>query len=267
MKYKLLIFLLIVFLAACTTKRPAFMQQAEVQLSTPYVQVKDVFFHQETTVSIGEYPSGISLYVVNQETAEKSEKLVSNNEIKISKSAILRFQAKGLHFLPSKITELQLYKVEDRMVEISYITPRAKPYNGANPSVLLDHEKAETKFSDAGWLGFKQDSVEIDLVLDGSPLEGVVLSCLEDQKSWIFGASFMRVEAFDQNDKLLHASEISCNDLAQKEGASFQYLKAGFESILPNRLKLTVYTLSEIPQGHPGSGTLPWLFIDEIVLL
>lgn len=259
--------MLVAFLAACTTKQRAFVQQAEVQLSKPSVQAEDVFFRKETTIHVGEYPSGVSLYVFNQESAKKEPQLVTTKVLKISKSAKLRFQAQGLNFKPSEISKLQLYKVNDRKVEISYLTPRSEPYDSADPSVLFDHKKAEKKFGDTGWLGFKQKSVQVDLVLDGTELNGVVLSFLEDQKSWIFGASAMRVEAFDLNDTLLHVGEISYPAATQKEGASFQFLETAFEPIMPSRLRLTVYPLSEIPQGHPGSGTDPWLFIDEIVLL
>jgi len=264
-------FLSIITLAAlmlgCATKQSTFLQQEDVQLSAPYVQAEDVFFRKETKIKFGKYPDNVSLFVTGISGNNSQSQIILSNELSITESVKLSFQSNGDEYAPSEISEVQLYKVKDRTVDLTYLSQRAAPYNLADESVLIDQQKAAKQFSDSGWLGFKEDSVVIELVMNGEALEGVALSVLQDQKSWIFGPSSMRVDAFDSDGSLRTSSAVDFNAAQQHDGASFQFLESSSEVIFPAKLRITIYPLTSIPSWHPGSGNIPWLFIDEIVLL
>lgn len=252
---------------ACSTSKPTFVQQGEVQLSLPQITVDRVFFEEETIIRFGALTQGLSLYVTDAMTHGNSEQLINKNNLKISQSSKLLFCAKGSGFIPSEAVKIELFKTSKRNTELSFLSPRAEPYDKAEASVLFDLQKASRQFSDRGWLGFKRDTVQIELTLKDEEIQGVALSFLEDQKSWIFGPASMCVEGFGESGTLLFSDTVAFDPSLQKEQVSFRFLESSFGSSSPHKLRLTIVPLAEIPSWHPGQGSRPWLFIDEIVLL
>jgi len=261
------ILVLVVLLGSCIAKRVTFVQQGEVQLSAPHVSVDSVFFRKETKLNFGAFQPGFSLCVTDEMDKSYGVVLISNEALSFAKSAKLNYLVKDHRYIPSEITKVQIYKVKDRNVDIEYLSPRTEPYNTAQATVLIDQQKAAKQFGHSGWLGFKQDSVVIELSLEAESIEGVALSFLQDQKSWIFGPTSMRFEAFDQDGLQLDQSVEHYKAGVQREGVSFQFLESTFNEIYPSTIRITIFPLASIPDWHLGAGKEPWLFIDEIVLL
>jgi len=253
-------------LLGCSASQPVFMQAGEVQLSPPQITVQHVFFEEMTSLGFGVLPDGVLLFVTDQEGIGKTEKPIYEEEMIISESSILRFRAKGEGFISSEYVVHKLFKVAQRNVELGFLSPRAEPYNKADPEVMFDLQKAEKQFSDQGWLGFKQDTVQVELNLKDEEIRGVTLSFLEDQKSWIFGPSSMRVDCFGESDNLLFSKTVTLDSVPSREEGHFRFLESSFPSISPRKLRVSIRPLQKIPSWHPGQGSMPWLFIDEIVV-
>ncbi len=254
-------------LLGCAVSQPAFMQLGEVQLSPPQIAAQHVFFEEATNLYFGELPEGVLLCVSGKEDGREGEKPIYENKMTISESSTLRFRAKGRGFISSEYVTQELFKVVQRKVELGFLSPRAEPYNKADPEVLFDLQKAKKNFSDRGWLGFKQDTVHVELKLQDEEIKGVTLSFLEDQRSWIFGPKSMRVDGFGESNNLLFSKTVTLDSVSQSEGEHFRFLESTFSSVSPHKLRISIFPLQKIPSWHPGRGSMPWLFIDEIVLL
>jgi hexosaminidase len=133
-------------------------------------------------------------------------------------------------------------------------------YSGKGAITLNDGIRGSLPWKGHEWLGFDTSEIDFQIDLLGlKKLNSLQLGFLIDHNSWIhapnaieiYGAKTSRKKWKRINTKGTHYNENVINVLFS---GKVRYLK------------ITVKSLSAIPEGFPGEGNVPWTFLDEIIV-
>lgn len=258
---------LLLVLYSCTSKpSPSFLQEDAVALSPPVVEVADYFFTDATRIDIGKTQGTAQVHYTTDGTLPSAESPVAQSPLQIKEPQTLTFRTLGDGFLPSESVAVEVLKLSAQSLTLISATPAAPPYNKVLDSVLVDRSKAGKNFRETDWLGYQDSLLTFELSLDGGPINGIALSVLEDQASWIFAPSAIKATFYDAAGQEIASGETTYPAEAEKSGSHFRFLRVITEEVQATRVQLEVVCLSQIPDWHPGNGQQGWVFLDEVVV-
>jgi hypothetical protein len=172
--------------------------QLPVQLASPLLKYHSVFFKTTATVELIFAQHGTQIhYTLNNAQPTEQDKMYTH-PIQIKKSfTTLKAMAAGEGSLPSEIVPATF--IRDGLTIQSVQQTKAHerfPGNGVNN--LIDNEGGITDLHSKTWLGYQQDSVEINVVMERKQkLSSVLINFLQDQGSWIYLPGRIQVFYFD----------------------------------------------------------------------
>jgi len=266
MKISLAVILLLIL--ACS-KNAQFVKQKQIQLSSPIIESDSTFFSKDLEVKLGLDLDDIQIrYTLDGSEPTKSSNLYSN-KLLLNKSTIIKARAFHFDYLPSESTYSQFISVNNSNL-IKNIELNRKPhesYQGAGILGLMDYEKGTTDYKGNEWLGFAGGDLEMEIeVIDNELVRSILLSLLSSQEAWIFLPE--RVELYiaskDKNYSLIATENIIAT--GEKSDSELRFVELKFPEQKVAFVKLILKNIKEIPVWHPGKGTAPWLFIDEVIL-
>ncbi len=255
---------LFLILWPCPAQDQKYEASQQFQLAAPRVFVDSTFFSNSATVTLLFRFEGSQIrYTSNGEDVTKSSPLYSN-AIEIKQSGSLRFKVFHKDYQPSATAEVHLKKLAHRIdkAEIGLDPEPNSEYEGNGSKSLVDGQKGMLQFRNGkNWLGFKSDTVSMALKFKQPlALSRISLSLLADQASWIFTPEMILVTLEEEVvGKWNMKDEIS-------RTAKLTYIDIDIEKKTYERLSILIKPLEQIPDWHPGKGTTPWLFIDEILV-
>lgn len=266
-KYTILTVFLCSLLACQQPVLPMFLQASQVQLSRPQIKAEEVFFTTSTRIHVGPVHPDCQVEVVYDDSLMSTEYLPVQDTLTVHKSADLHFISSGQGFLSSVPRSISLFKVSTNQASFLTTPIPTAPYHLPDPAILLDRQKGTLDFRSSSWLGYQSSDLEFELSLHENTIEGVGISVLEDQHSWIFAPRELVVTCYDSSGQLL--AEAVANYVAEEQHSSstYQYLQVAFPAISATTIKIRISNLEVIPDWHPGHGNKPWLFLDEIFIL
>ncbi len=140
--------------------------------------------------------------------------------------------------------------------QINFQTPPNPKYDNGSLTIL-DGQLGARPWKGNEWLGFNTDSVSFDIVLDKPiKVKEIRIHSLHDPNSWIWDVQEYHV-TFEKNNfgdgiaDGVNSAEIIKIDCKTKAKRT-------------NQIHVVLKSFSKIPEGQPGAGNTPWLFIDEI---
>ena len=235
------------------------------QLAPPQCIADSVlFFHAATMTLELDYP-GVAIYYTDDGSAVTPSSRPYSGPIRIDASQTIRARAFHPDLLASEAVSRQFKKVSTagRNAKVA-IHPEAHPsYPGSDPRSLVDLQKGGLSFrNDNRWMGFQADTVGIILSLEEEKaVKAVALSVLEDHGSWIFLPGSAEVLS---DGKTLGRQEWPAAVSAAPPGLRF--LEIPLAETKTKKLEIRIINRQAIPDWHPGKGTPPWFFIDEILV-
>jgi hypothetical protein len=239
----------------------------QFQLAPPVLKYATAFFIKSTTALLKfEQPSTKIYYTLdNTEPTEKSS--VYASPLVITKNlTTLKAKVFGKGFLPSETVQVTFIK--DGIKIEATEQPKANdkfPGNGAE--TLFDNKGGIADLNSKSFLGYMQDSVEINITLaKKEKIDSVLIDFLQDHGSWIFLPQKIKTYYFNEVSKsyeLISHKEILSNTVINGSSTIFQVLKSD-KKVISDKLKIVIEPLQSMPEGHPGKGKPGWLFIDEI---
>ncbi len=266
-----LVFVFVIWATSCSTsghsssmsENISFAQAEAFQLSTPQLMIDSILFVENAEVYLDLDVEGVELFYTLDGAAvsKKSKKYIG--PLEIDASTELKVKAFHPEYLPSKEVLQKVFKVKalKKGMKIHLQTQANKNYPGEGEKSLQDLKKGTLNFREGkAWSGFQAEEVLIDIDLEkGLDVERLYLSVLEDHGSWIFSPH--RLELYEDK-KLLAFSEYKKPEQAQPSEIKFLYLDVPPKK--GSHLRLKIIPFSEIPSWHPGVGTKPWFFMDEL---
>ena len=267
MKRLLLVSVPLLVLSACNTKKKIGIVQADSdQLSQPVIKVAAYFFEEETEINVNKAQSPAAVRYETGGTSPTPESPVADGPIKIKESTTLRFQSMGGDFLPSREVTIEVLKLRPERVMLSAASLASPPYANVPQAALTDRQKASKDFRNANWLGYQKKPVAFLLSFPEVRVNGVTLSVLEDQGSWIFAPSTLKAAFYNTAGLEVGMATKRYLPEVQKSGSHYRFLTVITPQLRAASIKLEVENLSAIPGWHQGAGSPPWVFVDEVLL-
>lgn len=248
------------------TDNTSFLQEDAVALSPPVVEVADYFFTDATQVDIGKTQGNAQVHYTTDGTLPSTESPVAQSSLQIKEPQTLTFRTLGDGFLPSESVAVEVLQLSAQSLTLLSATPASPPYNKVLDTVLVDRSKAGKNFRETDWLGYQDSLLTFELSLDGGPINGIALSVLEDQASWIFAPSAIKATFYDAAGEEVASGQTTYPTETEKSGSHFRFLRVTTGAISATRVRVEVICLSQIPDWHPGAGKVGWIFLDEVFL-
>lgn len=259
-----LIISLLSILCACQPKtHPIVLQSEEIALANPVINIDSVLFTQQASIAILKPDSKATIRYTSDGTVVTKKSLLCSDSLLLSENEDVKFKAFHPDFKPSETVSISVRKVNSFMnPQIQETSTQAKaPYEGKGLNALVNHKKGELDFrANQEWLGYQNEVIELQLKFEETTYcHQIILSTLSDHNSWIFNPGKLELV---QNNEVLAFEEIA--QPSSKEKPSFQFLELPVMDSL-KEVTLKIY-MDEIPDWHSGKGTLPWFFMDEMIV-
>ncbi len=238
------------------------VQVKTLRLASPEVIIDSIFFENTATVQIFKYQEGVVFRYTDDSTQPDGKSTMYLRPFPLTKSTLIRAKAYHPDFLESEESTLNLFRIDaDADFAIRSSAEPAGQYGGKGLRTLTDRSKGSMNFRDGAWLGFDQDSLHFTLDF-ATPINNPTLgiSLMVDHGSWIFAPGKITVKG--------SRFDITWSDDVAQENVprSFRYVQIPIEEQRISSIEILV-EMDAIPSWHPGAGTTPWLFIDEIFFL
>jgi len=259
------LFLIFICLGCSPKENIAFLKSEQVQLSMTNIRAENIFFNSSTEVKYPNLGDGIKVRYTKDHKDPTEVSPLFNSDLNLTESSVFKFRAFGNNAQASNPQELRIFRMSATHGKIIEATAATKPYDGST-DILLDRRKGNKNFRSGKWLGYQEPVVELSIkLLEPSNLDKLVVSTLEDQGAWIFAPEKVEVEyTLTENNSVKKSKLLTTAGEESHSGMKYIELEGTSEQV--SMIKLRIFTLSEIPSWHPGKGTPPWLFLDEIIL-
>ncbi len=174
-------------------------------------------------------------------------------------------QSNSIFTTPLPATEFNVNFSKSTGKKIDIEIPPSKKYSADGPFTLVNGIKANTTngWSGKDWLGFNGKDLQatIDLGVKDS-ISQVSAGFLMDRLSWIYTPSAFEVLISDDGKKFKSVGKLNVatgKTLRNETVLSFKKVKTRY-------VRIVALNYGKIPEGNPGAGSMPWLFVDEITI-
>ncbi|MEY3585150.1 MAG: hypothetical protein RLZZ243_214, partial [Bacteroidota bacterium] len=145
--------------------------------------------------------------------------------------------------------------------KVNYLTQPSPKYN-ASDVVLFDGQYGARPWKGHEWIGFDTNVIVLEIDLGKmTKIHEVNVSFLQDENSWIHAPYQVEIESIlpKRNDRIGMGEGSSGHGfIPHSENWKLDYKRK------TQVLRLTIQGDEKIPNGFPGEGSMPWIFIDEI---
>nr|WP_299171965.1 chitobiase/beta-hexosaminidase C-terminal domain-containing protein [uncultured Allomuricauda sp.] len=255
----------LISITACESKKANFLKAEAVQLAPPRIEVDSLLFNKTAHFKLftGSNEANIRYTLDNSEVTSGSP--IYTAPIVVSTTTHLKVKAFHPDFKASEVVEGTIIQMKKDISGASVtVQPEAhENYKGSGPNSLIDGRKGGVNFrNEAKWLGFQTAETIINLDFsDSEPMEKVLVGLLQDHGSWIFLPDAIEVTTSGKSIGKLKL-EPSENGESKKMG----FTEVPIEKGVYDQITITISALNGIPEWHPGKGTMPWTFVDEILI-
>jgi hypothetical protein len=241
--------------------------QQSFQLAPPILKYRSVFFADTISCSVlFNQPGAAVHYTLNGKEPASSDKVYTQSLL-FKKGNIVKAKAFGKDFMASETVSAQFVKDGIAIGSITYTKPNPE-YASTNERILNDNIGGNLNFKNGEWLGYNNDTVELNITLrKKQTVSSVLIDIFQDEGSWLFLPEQVQVLYYDVKQKIF-LSAVNKNFVAEKASPkNYNLQNIAFEKpIVTDRLKIIILPLKKIPDWHPGKGNHAWFFIDEVKL-
>jgi Chitobiase/beta-hexosaminidase C-terminal domain len=238
--------------------------QQQFQLATPLLKYQSMFFTDTTSFTINFNQPGATVHYTLNGAEPKETDRVYTAPVKIKKRTVVKAKAFSNNFSASETVMATFIKDGKKISRINFSKPN-EAYTSTNTEILNDNIGGNMNLKSGTWLGYNNDTVEINIELSKKQnIHAVLVNILQDEGSWIFLPAQLQVNYYDEKLKnfVPIATTIFVSDTAspkQCKAAEIPFAK----KINTDKLQLLLQPLKKIPDWHAGKGNHAWLFIDE----
>jgi hypothetical protein len=258
---KTVLFFLLLFLSATSPAQEMF------QLSAPLLKYQSGFFKNKMEVEIKFAQPGTSVYyTLNGKEPTEKDFLYTQPVIISDKEVTVKAKAIGENFYPSETVSATFIREGIKPGNI-ILTEPDNPYTANGSAALIDNAGGFTALDKNTWLGYKSDSVAINLFFKKRKrVNEMLINFLQNEGSWIFLPEQISIYYYDKKEKtfLPWGNELIFSIEPQSGAHCIHRSLFNNRNIKTNQLRIEIYPLKNIPGWHSAKGQHSWCFIDEI---
>jgi hexosaminidase len=204
-------------------------------------------------------------------TLDGSEPTKSSNEyvgkFTVKEDAKIKAAAFANGKLSSKIFSEEIKMSKSSYKPITMLSTAARGYSFNGAPLLVDGLYGSSNYKTGRWIGFQgADLVVVIDMLQPTEITEVKFNTNVVTGDWIFDAEEVIVETSNDNEtfetivseKGLNVKEDHWQDVVNHEFT--------FDATTARYFKVTIKSLSEMPEWHAGKGRGAYVFVDEIAL-
>ena len=224
MKYLIIIIILTFWGCNKTNPESIYLQESNTTLSAPSISVDEAFFDTRTLIRVNSLEKNIDIRYTSDNSEPTQKSTIIKNDIKTSLSRIYKFKAFQKRFKSSNTITVETIKAR----KVNWVGLESndanKNYN-SGINVLTNHKKGDWNFKSDEWYGYQDSIVKFSFTLEeGEVINGVVVSSMTDQNSWIFSPERVSLNYyFADGTKENH--ELSISDCVAQSEKEMNYLK------------------------------------------
>jgi len=157
----------------------------------------------------------------------------------------------------NKSLDLNLTLHKGLGLKVDFLTSPHSSYNKNVDSRLVDGIIGQRPRLNNQWIGFNDKKIELIVHFDTElKNKSITLSFLDEQGSWIYLPSSVQLFGSKNGKKWKSLEKRSISKEQEKFAFKPKYKK----------IKLEIITLDAIPPNAPGAGTVPFTFMDELIV-
>lgn len=240
----------------------------KLALTPPRINPNRSFFQKEISLSLSHPIVGVQLrYTLDGTNPDSSTAKIYKEPILLKKDAMLRVKAVKDGWLPSNEINQSFYATSFSPNTIVLETKPNQQYKARKEQSFFDLESGGNNNADGKWLGFQGNDLSTTMSFDQAiALDTLALSIKQSYNEHIYPPEYIEIWGGTDslNLKLLNKVKL---DLDKVDKMRYKRMIA---CAIPNQkisfIRLKTKHYPKIPQGFPGDGNPPWLFVDEIIL-
>lgn len=157
----------------------------------------------------------------------------------------------GTNLAPKK---LEIIQHKALGAQIIFQTPPSPKYDNGSLTIV-DGQLGARPWKGHEWLGFNSDSISFELIFEKSiKVKEIRIHTLHDPNSWIWAAQTYKITL----------NKFGCGNGIADGYSTDEFIQIEVSDKKVKQIHVVLYGLSKIPEGQPGAGNTPWLFLDEI---
>jgi hypothetical protein len=274
---RLLFILICMAMSSCKTPEASiepvphlnYAKEKQIRLAPPIIQSERVFFEKENPVLMTLGLEGTNIHYTLDGSAPSVNAPLYQEPLLINQSTIIKAIAFHPQYLPSETAVAQYMRLGQKL-DVKNIILNRNPhqnYPGSGPAGLLDRKKGSTNFRTPHWMGFDGGTVEAIIEFEkAEPIHRITASLLSDPASWIFLPESVAVYGSKDGKGYTLLSKRALAPTPEGTSNTLTFISTSFDQTSLRFVKVVLQHFDAIPQWHPGKGTPPWLFIDEILI-
>ncbi|MFS4416055.1 chitobiase/beta-hexosaminidase C-terminal domain-containing protein [Maribacter sp. 2307ULW6-5] len=237
----------------------------DTQMAVPILETEAVFFTDTARVQAHfSVPNAVVRYTIDGTEVSETSNIYSRPLV-LEQTTTVRAKAFHPQFISGPSSSLQVVRTNDLLADAA-ITLRPGPserYAGSGAQALNDGAKGTMAFgNDSAWLGFNVDTLSLGVALPKArKISKVTLSSLVHHGAWIFAPA--QITVFHRGDEI---GSLALPAPQEGDAVQFAFLEVPLLPGAYDRFTVRVSSLSQIPDWHQGQGSLPWFFVDEILV-
>jgi len=240
----------------------------KLTLTPPKVNPTRSFFQNQIMVSISHPISGVQLrYTLDGSDPDSTKAQIYKSAFPLERDALLRVKAVKEGWLNSVEIKQHFYNASIKPQRVVLETKPNQQYKARKEVSFFDLESGGDNNADGRWLGFHGTDMSAILSFDNKvKMDTLSLSIKQEYNQHIYPPESIEVwGGIDSlNLRLLNKVKLVLDKPDQMKGRKIIACYIPKQEITYIRLKAKHY--EKIPEGFPGNGSPPWLFVDEIII-
>ncbi|MFY7669310.1 MAG: glycoside hydrolase domain-containing protein, partial [Crocinitomicaceae bacterium] len=141
-------------------------------------------------------------------------------------------------------------------------------YAAAGENALIDGVRGGNDFRTGDWQGYYGQDIIAEVIFDSSKMvEKIGVSCIRDQKSWIFLPSTIEIEISEDGINFQKIEEIKIEKASETDEnpKRYEYSKNLTNPMKLSKIRYRIVNPGVCPDWHLGNGNKTWMFLDELI--
>lgn len=141
-------------------------------------------------------------------------------------------------------------------------------YAAAGENALIDGVRGGNDFRTGDWQGYYGQDIIAEVIFDSSEMvEKLGVSCIRDQKSWIFLPSTIEIEISEDGINFQKMEEIKIEKATESDEnpKRYEYSKNLTNPMKLSKIRYRIVNPGVCPDWHLGNGNKTWIFLDELI--
>ncbi len=238
-------------------------KQNHSYLPLPYVIRGDQVFDDSTFFEIKNFGKS-SIQISHDSLFDKS--FIYTRPIKVKSKSSYYFRI--ISESKNKVPIVQKVTFSKRPVGFNYSIDAKydAQYSAGGDKALFDGLIGSLDFRDGMWQGYFGQDLNITIQLQNpEKVNRIRIRCLQDQNSWIFLPSNIKVFVSPDGNHYNHIETLN-HSVPQNTSQAIEHIFVT-EKIRPSKfIKLKIINSGVIPYWHISAGNRSWIFLDEILI-